>query len=492
MASRPLRVLFVASEASPWVKTGGLADVGGALPAALLGLGVDARLLIPGYPGVMSAFGNAPVRRTLPAIAAVPKGTLRLGCAASGVPVYVLDTPQLFQRDGGPYADAWGNDWGDNPVRFAQLSWAAACVGRGLAGLDWTPDIVHCNDWQTGLAPAYLRLAGDTGRATVMTIHNLAFQGKFDPGLVTALGLPAWCHRVDGVEFYGTMSFLKAGIFYADRITTVSPTYAREIQSEPLGFGMQGLLSGRGRDLLGILNGIDSTEWDPARDPLIAAAYDANRLPRKAANKAALQRELGLEETRDLPLFGVVSRLTYQKGHDVTAAIADAIADMPAQLAVLGSGEGHIVGTLEGARYRHPGRVAFWGGYDEGLAHRIEAGSDAFLMPSRFEPCGLNQLYSQRYGTPPVVHATGGLADSVVDCPWDAQAKTTGATGFVFHGVEPHALLETLRRVVHAWRNPPLWRRLQRNGMRADFGWAASAARYRDLYASLAPPEARP
>jgi starch synthase len=312
--------------------------------------------------------------------------------------------------------------------------------------------------------------------ASVMTIHNIAFQGNYDAGLLARLELPPSAFTIDGVEFYGRLSFLKGGIATADAVTTVSPTYAREIQTSELGHGMDGLLRHRRAVLSGILNGIDTRVWDPASDARIAQRYDADTLERKAENKAALQRRLQLEPRAGVPLVGAVSRLTHQKGADLIAAVADALAALPAQLAICGKGERELEHALAAAAARRPGQIAVRVAFDEDLAHAIEAGADLFVMPSRFEPCGLNQMYSQRYGTPPVVRATGGLGDTVED----------GVTGFLFEQAESEALLEALRRALAAYAEPARWRRLQRAGMGRDFSWSAAARRYADLYLKLA------
>lgn len=481
----PLRILFVTPECKPWVKTGGLGDVSADLPAALRAAGLDARVLLPAYPQVLAAVPGAPEIASFAAIAQLPAARLLEARLPSGVPALLVDCPVLYGRAGGPYQDASGRDWEDNWRRFGLLSRVAAQLALHSSAVGWRPDVLHCNDWQTALAPAYLRFADEPRAATLAVIHNLAFQGLYPPETVAALGLPPSCYAVEGLEFHGRMSFLKAGLYYADAIATVSPTYAREIQREPLGFGMQALLAARGASLRGILNGIDTAEWDPAADARIAGRYDARRIEGKAVNKAALQQRLGLAVEPGTMLFGVVSRLTEQKGIDLIAEVAAELAALPAQLAVLGAGERGLEQALASLAGAHPGRIAAAIGFDEALAHLIEAGADAFLMPSRFEPCGLNQMYSQRYGTPPVVRATGGLADSVVDLS-DATLENGTATGFVFREPAAWALLEAARRAHAAYRDGPTWRRLQRHGMAKDFGWDASAREYAALYARLA------
>ena len=452
-----MRVLFVTPECAPLTKTGGLGDVSAALPAALRALGHDVRILLPGYRSVLE--GLSQLR---------PAGTLELlGFKTSVLEekgFFVLDCAELYRRDGGPYQDASGADWPDNPLRFGLLSKAAALVAR-----DWRADVVHANDWPAGLVALFLKKK----IPSVMTIHNLAFQGNFDALWVEKLGLPPACFTMEGAEFHGQLSFLKAGLAYADAITTVSPTYAREIQGAELGCGMDGLLRHRAAALTGILNGIDTDLWDPSRDEKIKERYSASSLEKKLVNKSELQRFLGLEVRADVPLFGVVSRLTHQKGTDLVAAVAQALVAIPAQLAVLGAGNRDHEEMFLQLKSKSIGvRI----GFDEGLAHLIEAGADFFLMPSRYEPCGLNQMYSQRYGTPPVARATGGLADTIAD----------GETGLLFERAEPGALLAAVRRAATLWRDELRRLAMQQAGMARDFGWARSARRYAELYARLA------
>jgi starch synthase len=465
-----MSVLFVAPECAPLTKTGGLGDVCGALPAALRGLGVDARVLLPGYRDVLEKISGQEVARL-----SLLGLELRLQAASvDSVPFLVIDCPQLYERSGGPYQSDRGEDWPDNGLRFGLLSKVAAVLGSDGSPLPWRPDIVHCNDWPAALAPVFL--AGQAQRArTVMTIHNLAFQGNFDAGLMDRLGIAPEHFSLQGLEFYGRMSFLKGGIAYSDAVTTVSPTYAQEIQTPELGCGMDGLLRSRREALAGILNGIDTAAWNPADDPLIAERYDASSLERKKANKRALQRRMGLPVDGDIPLLGQVGRLTHQKGSDLLAGAAGELASI-GQLVVLGSGDREHERALFGIAGQHPGRIAIQVGFDEQLAHLIEAGADLFLMPSRYEPCGLNQMYSQRYGTPPIVRATGGLADTVED----------GVTGFVFEEASSPALVAAARRAVAAYRDPGRWQALQRAGMARDFRWSAAARRYADLYLRLA------
>jgi starch synthase len=482
--ANPIRVLFAASECAPLVKTGGLGDVAGALPAALRAIGVDVRMLLPGYPAVVDGLAAAVEVARFGSEAALPAHRVLAATLPNGVPALVVDCPVLYARGGGPYQDASGRDWRDNAQRFGLFGRVAARLSEKAGPLDWRPDMVHAHDWQAGLAPAYLRLVSGTSIPALMTIHNLAFPGVFDPAWREALALPASSWSMHGVEYHGSLSFLKAGLYYANAITTVSPTYAREVQSKPLGMGLEGLLAARHEVLRGILNGIDTMLWDPGHDPWIAQPYDAGSLQNKATNKRALQEEFGLATHGDAPLFAIVSRLTYQKGIDIVAAIVDDLASSGAQLVVLGSGDRDSEIELNAIAQRHAGAVGVVIGFNEALAHRIEAGADAFLMPSRFEPCGMNQMYSQRYGTPPVVHATGGLVDTVVDC--DARTLAAGtATGFTFDDAAPSGLKAAIARCVGAYRDPDTWRQLMRNGMARDFSWRRSATEYAKLYAEL-------
>ncbi len=471
-----MRILFATSEARPLIKTGGLADVSGALPAALRKIGLDCRLLLPGYPAVLAGIDNAePVCNLSGLPGGITATLLQAPMPDNGVPLYILVAPELFQREGGPYQDVAGHDHPDNALRFAVFSKAAAILASdGDSPLAWRPQLLHCNDWQTGLAPAYLRLAGQT-TPSLMTVHNLAYQGIFPPADLATVELPPESFSMEGVEYYGNLSFLKAGLYYADRLTTVSPTYAEEIRQPALGMGMQGLLAARGDDLVGILNGIDSGEWNPSSDRHLPCKFSARALAGKKQCKLKLQQDLNLEPGKETPLFGIIARLAQQKGLDLILAIADGILHRGGQIALLGTGEKMLEAAFRELGASHPGRVAAVIGYDEGLSHRIEAASDLFLMPSRFEPCGLNQLYSLSYGTVPIVHATGGLRDTVED----------GVTGFVFHEPTPHALWLAVERALRAHADPKMWQRMMRAGMKRDFSWEKSAREYESLYRGL-------
>jgi len=473
-----VKVLFATSEIAPWVKTGGLGDVAAALPPALRAAGIDVRVLAPYYPALRQAFPDdvAPIVATLDGFGGHFAGSaLRVAVAPDGTPLMLVDSLAYFDRPGNPYLGPEGHDWLDNHLRFGLLSRIAAWLGSEENFLPWRPDLIHCNDWQTALTPAYLHLLPGSRARSLVTVHNLAFQGLFGQHTLHELGLPASAWSMHGVEYFGYLSFLKAGLLYANAITTVSPTYAVEIQTDAEGMGLSGLLRDRKADLAGILNGIDTTAWNPARDPYLPFPYDAKRLKDKVKNKAALQKETALEIRDDVPLIGVVSRLTHQKGLDLLPLVQQEIAKLPAQLVVLGSGERSLEDAFRRLATSHPGQFAVRVGFDEGLAHRIEAGADMFLMPSRFEPCGLNQMYSLRYGTPPIVRATGGLADTVID----------GVNGFSFREPTAVALLATIRRAVKAWHHKDVWRRLQVDGMARDVGWSNPASQYAALYDKL-------
>ncbi len=473
---RPLRILYAASECTPWVKTGGLADVTAALPAALAALGVDVRVCLPAYRSVRKEVSQAPI------LAVLLGADIREAELPSGVKVYLVDAPWFFDREGGPYQDAGGRDWFDNPERFGFFSRVCAILASDDSPLPWRPDILHGHDWQVGLAPAFLRLERTAPALSIQTIHNLAFQGVFAPEYVSVLHLPPQAYAMEGVEFYGQLSFLKGGLHFADALTTVSPTYAREIQGDAYGCGLQGLLQHRQASLTGIVNGIDDVTWNPETDPLIAAPYSRDRLTDKCLNKRALQRQFGLPEEADRPVFGVVSRFAWQKGLDLVVDIAERLVAVPAQLIILGCGDPALEAAVKDMGQRYPQAVAAQIGFDEATAHAIEAGADFFLMPSRFEPCGLNQMYSQRYGTPPIAHATGGLADTITDEGAGVIGKTTG---FLFREATSSALWAAIARALAWYRRPEAWHQIMSNAMSRDFGWAQSATRYRDLYEAL-------
>jgi len=478
---KPLQVLAVASEIFPLIKTGGLADVVGALPAALTRENVRVRTLVPGYPAVMAAIEAPAVVREMEDLFGGPARIL--AGKAGALELFVLDAPHLFSRGGGPYADSGGRDWPDNPQRFAALARIGADIGGGALP-DYAPDIVHAHDWQAGLTSAYLRHAAGAHPGTVMTIHNLAFQGQFQADLFPSLGLPREAFGINGIEYHGDIGYLKAGIYYADRITTVSPSYAEEIRTSDAGMGLDGLLRSRGAVVSGILNGIDTEAWNPATDTAIAAPFSAKRIGQRAANKAELQSQFFLEPDETAPLFAVVSRLSWQKGLDLLLEALPTLLAAGAQLAVLGSGEPHLEDAFRSAAWFNPGRIGCRTGYHEETAHLVQAGCDAILVPSRFEPCGLTQLCALRYGAVPVVARVGGLADSVIDA--NPAALGSGvATGVQFSPVTGEMLRIAIERTVALYRQPAAWRKIQANGMASDFSWNEPARRYATLFRDL-------
>ena len=477
-----LPVLAVASECFPLVKTGGLADVVGALPAALAAHGVAVRTMLPGYPALLGQMEDA---RPLHEEGDLFGGPARiLSARAAGLDLLVLDAPHLYQRPGGPYLGPDGRDWPDNAERFAALSWMAAAVGRdGLAG--WRPAVLHAHDWQAGLAPAYLHYGPAGAPGSVFTVHNMAFQGQFPRSLLRRLRLPPEAWGIDGVEYYGTIGMLKAGLRMARRITTVSPTYAREIAGPAEGMGLEGLLRARAPALSGILNGIDETAWNPADDAFLASPFDASSPEGREANRTALRRRAGLSDDPQRLVLGIVSRLTGQKGMDLVLEALPALLEHGMALAVLGTGEAALESGFLAAAAAHPGRVAVRIGYDESLAHLVQGGCDALLVPSRFEPCGLTQLCALRYGALPVVARVGGLADTVIDAN-DAALAAGVATGLQFAPTTAPALAMALDRLAALWRDRDSWARTQRNAMRAPVGWGRSAEAYARLYREVA------
>jgi starch synthase len=475
------KILSVVSELYPLVKTGGLADVAGALPKALEAHGFAVATLVPGYPSVMAALKDATEVFTS---ADCFGGSARvLAAQPAGLNVLVLDAPHLFERAGTPYAQPDGADWPDNALRFGALSLMAARIGLGEMAA-FKPDILHAHDWQAALTMAYLEYDGRLRPATVLTVHNLAFQGQFPKELLETLRLPGRAYAIDGVEFYGAIGFLKAGLQFADRITTVSPTYAKEIQTPEWGCGVDALLRARASVLSGILNGIDVSVWDPASDPLIPARYDRSTVAARKTNKAALQSRLGLHVESDRLLFGMVGRFAWQKGLDLLADAVPALLDAGAGLALLGRGDHDLEQRFISLTKQHPGRIACALGHDESLAHLMQAGVDALIVPSRFEPCGLTQLCALRYGSVPVVARVGGLIDTVVDVD-EADALGGAATGLKFAPGTSVALAAALRRTAQVWSDRGAWVALQANGMAVDVSWSQSAACYAELYRSL-------
>jgi starch synthase len=478
-----IKVLAVASEIYPLVKTGGLADVVGALPLALRRHGVETTTLVPGYPAVMRAIRSAD---TLLMIDDLFGGGARvLRSAVADLDLLILDAPHLFERPGNPYTAPNGDDWPDNAFRFGALARIAAQIGLGEAA-GYAPDIIHAHDWQTALAFGYLAYQDGRRPATVLTVHNLAYQGQFPAELLQQLRLPGHAFTIDGVESYGNIGFLKAGLQFADRITTVSPTYAQEIQTPANGCGLDGLLRARSSVLTGIRNGIDVNVWNPETDTRIVSRFGRTTLSARKPNKAALQRRFGLQQDDDRLLFAVISRLAWQKGLDLLAEATPALLARGAQLAMLGTGDPKLEQRFTALARDNSGQVGCVLGHDEDLAHLMQSGADAILVPSRFEPCGLTQLCAMRYGAIPVVAKVGGLADTVVDF---AQTPAAGATGIQFYPVTREELEATLHRAADLWSDSAAWHAVQMNGMRTDVSWAGPANEFFRLYAGLLAPK---
>ncbi|OLP53534.1 starch synthase [Rhizobium rhizosphaerae] len=475
-----MQVLSVASEVYPLIKTGGLADVAGALPEAVAAHGVTMRTLMPAYPAVLAKLAETQEVHVFDTLFGHP-GRI-LSARHHGLDLLLVDCPALFDRPGGPYLDASGKDHPDNFRRFAALSLAAALIAEGCLK-DWVPDLVHVHDWQAALTPVYLRFGRRPETPVVLTIHNIAFQGQFSADIFQELALPWAALHMDWIEYYGHLGFLKGGMRAADAITTVSPSYAEEILTPEFGLGLEGLLAARQNALSGIVNGIDTEVWNPATDPMIAAHYDAARLEARRANRKPLLDRFKLDAPEG-PLFCVISRLTLQKGMDILAAVIPDIIAQGGSLAVLGSGDAELEALFEEAALAYPGRVGLVKGYDEPLSHQLQAGADAILIPSRFEPCGLTQLYGLRYGCVPIVARTGGLADTIIDAN-EAAMLAQAATGFLFSPVGEDAFKQALKRAFKLFNEPRLWARLQVQGMKTDVSWDASAGRYAALYSQL-------
>lgn len=480
-----MNVLHVAAEAHPLLKTGGLADVLGALPQALQAQGgLDTRLLLPGWPAVLQGVVDLrPVATLGPCLGAARVELLLAQMPGSGLPVYVIRAPMLYGKAGNPYHDPAGQSWPDNLQRFGLLGWVAAQLAAG--GLDpaWQPALVHAHDWHAAMACAYLR-AHAAPTATVFTVHNLAYQGLFPHQDAALLGLSSRYMSSAGLEFHGQLSFMKAGLKFADRLTTVSPTYAREITTPAFGCGLDGVLRSRAEALTGILNGIDPLQWNPLTDKALAHHYGPYDLGGKALCKRALQAEAGLPVDTQAPVVLALSRLTEQKGLDLLLAALPTLLREGVQLVVQGTGDPALEAAFLAAARNHPDQVSVCIGYDEERAHRLMAGADLIAVPSRFEPCGLTQLYGLRYGTLPVVCATGGLADTVLPQRRDGTSHDN-ANGFTFEAPTLESLTAGLQEALAGWRNPELRRRLQLKGMAQDFSWAAPARRYREIYEAL-------
>lgn len=474
-----MQILSVASEMFPLIKTGGLADVVGALPAAVAPHGISATTMVPGYPRVMDRMANAAVVREWPDL--LGHSARLLAAQVDGHAVYALDAPDYFDREAGPYTRADGTDWPDNGRRFAAFAYAAAACADDF-------DLVHTHDWQAALVAVYRRYGvGSAAIPSIITIHNIAFQGRYDAELFAALRLPPAAWHSGDVEYYGGVGFLKGGLACADAITAVSPSYAREVRTAEFGMGLDGLMRVRADDTYGILNGIDPAIWNPATDTLIKTRYKT--AAGKRANKRALEAYFGLERGDD-PLFVVVSRLTWQKGMHLLAEWLDSQPMAGWRLAVLGNGDRVLEQAFMQAAARHPGRIAVKIGYNEPLSHLMQAGGDAILIPSQFEPCGLTQLYGLAYGCVPVAARTGGLSDTIIDANPAAQAAGV-ATGVLFDLHVADDIGRAIARTCALYADTAQWRQIQRNGMRADFSWTASGAHYAALYRRVADRRAR-
>ncbi|MDM9625766.1 glycogen synthase GlgA [Rhizobium sp. S152] len=477
-----MKVLSVSSEVFPLIKTGGLADVAGALPIALKRFGVETKTLMPGYPAVMKVIRDPVVRLRFDDLLGEPATVLEVH--HEGLDILVLDAPGYYDRPGGPYLDQTGKDYPDNWRRFAALSLAGAEIAAGLMP-GWRPDIVHTHDWQAAMTSVYMRYYPTPEVPSVLTVHNIAFQGQFGAEILPGLRLPPHAYSTESIEYYNNIGFLKGGLKTAHAVTTVSPSYAQEILEAEFGMGLEGVIASRIDSLHGIVNGIDADIWNPATDPVVHTHYTATSLKNRAENRASIADFFGLHHD-SAPILCIISRLTWQKGMDLIAASADEIVEMGAKLAILGSGDAALEGSLLAAAARHPGRIGVSIGYNEPMSHLMQAGCDAIVIPSRFEPCGLTQLYGLRYGCIPIVARTGGLNDTVIDANHAALAAKV-ATGIQFSPVTKSGLLHAIRRALHLYTDQKVWTQLQKQGMKSDVSWEKSAERYAALYSSLAP-----
>ncbi|PCI88181.1 MAG: glycogen synthase GlgA [Hyphomicrobiales bacterium] len=486
-----MKVLYVASECAPFVKTGGLADVIGAVPKNLSQFGVDTRVIMPAYPALAGLLARGKIVWQQDDLFGGPANLVAV--KSKGIALLLLNAPHLYDRPGNIYLNEQGQDWPDNHLRFGALCQVAAYVAsyglpRELKNPlnDWQPDLVHCHDWQSGLVPAYLKMADTKTPPCILTIHNIAFQGLFDAKVIKTLGLSQSMFVPDGFEYWGKVSFLKAAIAYCHKITTVSPTYAHELMLPEFGMGLEGMMQSRASDLSGILNGIDTDVWDPIHDRALNASYYPRTLKRKAKNRAQVEARFDLDPIKnpDAPLFCVISRLTTQKGLDLLVEALPNLVARGARLALLGSGDKDIEAAFIAAARQFKGRVGTIIGYDEELSHILQGGADAILVPSRFEPCGLTQLYGLRYGTIPVVARTGGLADTIIDANPAALADNC-ATGFQFAPITAISLGHAIDRACQTFKQPQVWEAMMRRAMNHDVSWDKSAKAYHDLYASL-------
>jgi len=475
------KILFVSSEIHPLIKTGGLADVAGSLPIALDKLGQDVRIVLPYYGAIK--LSQTPEYRCTIRVNNTDINILETPLPNSSLTIWLIDAPLLFSGEGNPYSDEFGNAWHNNAERFALFCRIAVEIAQNRAHLHWKADIVHCNDWQSGLVPALLTQEPNRP-STVFTIHNMAYQGVFSKETFYQLNLSNQLWHQNALEYHGMMSFIKGGIACADHITTVSPTYALEIQTAEFGYGLEGLLHHRHHELNGIINGIDLEQWHPEKDNRIPQNYNLHSLNKKADNKSALQQRVALPVDNSMPIIGLIGRLVDQKGIDLVIDALENILTLPVQFILLGSGDKGFEHRLKNFAHNYPDKCAVTIGYNEDFAHLIEAGADMFLMPSRFEPCGLNQLYSQCYGTLPIVRKTGGLADTIIDALPQSIADNT-ASGFVFEESSTGAMIETIKRALLLYDNKPIWEQLQKNAMGKDFSWENSAQKYIEVYNTL-------
>lgn len=477
------KILFATSEAHPLIKTGGLADVASSLPRALLKRGHDVKILLPAYASVLVKAKEVGVKKVAQlSLSGQTISLLQTRLPGSRVTVILVDIPQFSEREGNPYCGPDGSDWSDNHWRFFVFAKAAEAIALNQADLDWQPDVVHCNDWQTGLIPALLAKA-EKKPATIFTIHNMAYRGLFSYQVFAELGLPNdyWHH--EKLEFYGQMSFLKGGLAFADAITTVSKSYAEEIQTPEFGCGLDGVLRARVGDLSGVLNGIDMDEWNPGSDKLIVQNYNRRTINHKVKNKTTLQAQLGLPVDKSAPMIGFIGRLVEQKGVDLILNQMNQLLTQDCQVVILGSGFASYEQALKNIALQHPHKVSVTLGYNEAFAHQIEASADLFLMPSIFEPCGLNQMYSLRYGTLPIVNAVGGLRDTVIEKSFDDIG--TDGNGFVFYKPTAEELHLAIKRALACYQQPDVWKKMQQNAMSQDFSWEKSAERYEEIYSSI-------
>jgi starch synthase len=477
-----MKVLSVSSEVFPLIKTGGLADVAGALPIALKRYGVETKTLMPGYPAVMKAIRDPVVRLQFDDLLGEPATVLEV--QHEGLDILVLDAPAYYDRPGGPYLDQTGKDYTDNWRRFAALSLAGAEIAAGLMP-DWRPDLVHAHDWQAALTPVYMRYYPTPELPSVLTVHNIAFQGQFGAEVFPGLRLPPHAFSTESIVYYGHLGYLKGGLQTAWAITTVSPSYADEILTPEFGMGLEGVIASRRDALHGIVNGIDADIWNPATDPVVHTHYGPTTLKNREENRKSIAEFFRLHDD-GAPIFCIISRLTWQKGMDLIAATADEIVALGGKLAILGSGDPALEGSLLAAAARHPGRIGISIGYNEPMSHLMQAGCDAIIIPSRFEPCGLTQLYGLRYGCVPIVARTGGLNDTVIDANHAALAAKA-ATGIQFSPVTAEGMLQAIRRAMTLYADQKVWTQLQKQGMKSDVSWEKSAERYAALYSSLAP-----